>query len=215
MFTTRKRSFALSLGAAAAAGAGMLMMGVGDAASAPESQAKVGQKAPDFTVTDYMGKEHTLSDYTEQGKAVVLEWFNPDCPFVKKHYRDDTMTMNSMRQEMAEEDVVWLLVNSGREGHPTTGTQRMADVANEWDINSPILLDFSGEVGKAYGAKRTPEMYVIDSSGVLVYHGAIDDRADAQAPGKKNYVRNALSQTLAGETVTMPETKAYGCSVKY
>ncbi|MHA7812277.1 MAG: thioredoxin family protein [Phycisphaerales bacterium] len=189
------------------------MMGAGTVDQ--NKPAEVGAKAPDFTLVDINGDKHTLSDYTAKGHTVVLEWFNPDCPFVKKHYRDDTGTMLNIQQEMKDEKVTWLLVNSGREGHSTTGVERNTKAVNDWGITAPVLLDESGKVGMSYGAKRTPEMYIIDAQGTLRYHGAIDDRSDAAAPGKTNYVRNALQQVLAGETVSKTETKAYGCSVKY
>ena len=189
------------------------MMGAGTVDQS--GPAEVGAKAPDFTLVDINGKEHTLSDYTEKGHTVVLEWFNPDCPFVKKHYRDDTGTMLGIQRDMKDEKVTWLLVNSGRKGHSTTGVDRNKKAVDAWGITAPVLLDESGKVGMAYNAKRTPEMYIIDAQGMLRYHGAIDDRDDAAAPGKTNYVRNALQQVLAGETVTKSKTKAYGCGVKY
>jgi peroxiredoxin len=189
------------------------MMGAG--ALQDSKPAEIGAKAPDFTLVDINGKKHTLSDYTAKGHTVVLEWFNPDCPFVKKHYREDTGTMLAIQQDMKDEKVTWLLINSGRADHSTTGVERNSKAVDDWGITAPVLLDESGKVGMAYNAKRTPEMYIIDAQGVLRYHGAIDDRSDAAAPGKTNYVRNALQQVLAGETVTTTQTKAYGCSVKY
>lgn len=206
---TKSRSILFALGAAMTGAMG----GAGDLNGA--GPAEVGAKAPDFTLTDINGKEHKLSDYTEQGKVVVLEWFNPDCPFVKKHYRDDTGTMLKIQQDMKDDPVVWLMVNSAREGHPTTGIERNKSAVKDLGITAPVLLDESGKVGMSYGAKRTPEMYIIDTEGVLRYHGAIDNRPDAAMPGEVNYVRNTLQQVLAGETVTTTTTKAYGCSVKY
>lgn len=206
---TKSRAALFALGAAltgSMAGAGALEAAAG---------VEIGAKAPDFTLTDYNGQEHTLSEYTKQGKTVVLEWFSPDCPFVKKHYRDDTGTMLAIEADMKDEPVVWLRINSGREGHPSTGAERNKKTAAEWDIKTPILLDPTGEVGMAYNAKRTPEMYIINAQGVLAYHGAIDNRKDAAMPGDVNYVRDALQQVLAGETVTTTSTKAYGCGVKY
>lgn len=206
---TKSRAVLFALGAAmtgAMAGAGILEQA---------GPAKVGAKAPDFTLTDINGKEHKLSEYTAQGKVVVLEWFNPDCPFVKKHYRDDTGTMLKIQQDMKDQPVVWLMVNSGKKGHPTTGVERNKTAVNDWGITAPVLLDETGKIGMAYNAKRTPEMYIIDTEGVLRYHGAIDNRSDAAMPGEVNYVRNALQQVLAGETVATTETTAYGCGVKY
>lgn len=209
MKLTKSRAIMFALGAAVTGS----MMGAGNLDQAKPIE--VGAKAPDFTLTDISGKEHTLSEYTAKGQTVVLEWFSPDCPFVKKHYRDDTGTMLAIEQDMKDQPVVWLRINSARKGHPTTGVEHNKEAAQAWGIKTPILLDESGQVGKNYNAKRTPEMYIINKDGILSYHGAIDNRSDASAPGDVNYVRNALQQVLAGETVTTTETKAYGCGVKY
>ena len=145
----------------------------------------------------------------------MLEWFNPDCPFVKKHYREDTGTMNALASEFKDQGVTWLRINSAREGHPTTGKARLEKAIENYNIQTPILLDYTGKVGRTYGAKRTPEMYVIDREGVLRYHGAMCSDKGATNVGDEVYVRSALTAVLAGETVTTPETKAYGCSIKY
>lgn len=177
-------------------------------------KAEVGDKAPDFTLTDLEGKQHTLSDYTEDGKIVVLEWFNADCPYVVKHHqRFDTM--KSLSSKYADKGVVWIAVNSGRKGHPTTGVERNMKAAEGWSIDYPILLDETGKVGKMYEAKTTPHMYIIDAEGTLRYAGAIDNNRSPSTLGDVNYVDQALSQILAGETVTNSETRPYGCSVKY
>lgn len=206
---TKSRSILFALGAAVTG----TMMGAGTLETA--GPIEVGAKAPNFTLMDINGEKHTLSDYTAKGHTVVLEWFNPDCPFVKKHYRDDTGTMLAIQRDMKDEKVTWLLINSGKAGHPTSGVERNTKAVNDWGITAPVLLDESGKVGKSYNAKRTPEMYIIDAEGVLRYHGAIDNDSKASKPGDVNYVRNALQQVVAGETVTKPTTKAYGCSVKY
>ncbi|MCA9274830.1 MAG: thioredoxin family protein [Phycisphaerales bacterium] len=206
---TKSRAALFALGAAVTGS----MLGAGSLEQAKPGE--IGAKAPDFTLVDTDGKEHTLSEYTKQGKTVVLEWFSPECPFVKKHYREDTGTMLAIQDEMKDQPVVWLRINSGRKGHPSTGVERNKQAAADWGINTAILLDDTGKVGMSYNAKRTPEMYVIDAQGVLRYHGAIDNRNDAAMPGDVNYVRNALQQVLAGETVTTTQTKAYGCGVKY
>lgn len=206
---TRKTTVLGAFVAAAAA----LMAGFGASVEAPK--AKVGAQAPDFTLADLTGKEHTLSDFTKDGKVVVLEWFNPECPFVKKHYRDDTQTMNKLVEEFAGDDLVWIRVNSGAEGKEGAGVELNTTYAKKYNITTPILMDMSGEVGKMYDAKRTPEMYIIDTDGVLRYHGAIDNDKGARDPGDVNYVRNALREMMAGQTITTTETKAYGCSVKY
>ena len=209
------KASAAVLAVGALLGGAMIGAGHADREIEQAKPIKIGQKAPDFTLTDLQGNEHTLSEYTQAGKTVVLEWFSPECPFVKKHYRPDTGTMLKIQEDVKEEPVVWLRINSARKGHPSTGVEANKKAAEQWGITSPILLDESGEVGLSFNAKRTPEMYIIDSSGTLAYHGAIDNRRDAAAPGDVNYVSKALHEVLAGETVTTAETKAYGCSIKY
>ncbi len=211
MIRTLKSKRALGLFTAIAASAAM----IGFTASAPEAKAKIGQPAPGFTLVDVEGVEHTLSDYTEQGQTVVLEWFNPDCPFVKKYYRDDTGTMNTLASEYKDRGVTWLRINSAREGHNTTGEARTNKAIEQYNLETPVLFDYSGDVGHAYGAKRTPEMYVIDSQGVLRYHGSMCSDKGAMAIGDELYVRSALDSVLAGETVETSKTKAFGCSIKY
>ena len=216
MTITKTKRFS-TIGACALIGAGAALMGAAgtEAQSKAQSKAEVGKQAPDFTLTALDGSEHTLSDYTDSGNIVVLEWFNPSCPFVRKHYRDDTMTMVNMEKELEGDDVVWLRINSGHKNHPTADHDFNKKAADGWNISSPLLMDHSGDVGRDYGAKRTPEMYVIDDDGVLRYHGAIDNRSDAAAPGDTNHVQKALKEVMAGQTVTTPTTRAYGCSVKY
>ena len=175
-----------------------------------------GKKAPDFTLTDINGKSHKLSDY--QGKYVVLEWINPGCPFVKKHY--DSKNMQALQMEMAQKDVIWLTICSSAKGK-----QGSYD-ADEWKKYSSekgmgstaILLDHAGSVGKLYGAKTTPHMFVINPQGNLIYRGAIDDKPSTDledVPGAKNYVRSALDEAMAGKAVKIAQTQSYGCSVKY
>jgi len=199
--------------------AGITMIGAGamteSTAEAQLKPAQVGDSAPDFTLTDLDGNKHTLSEFTAQGNIVVLEWFNPTCPFVKKHYREDTMTMVNMEKGYEGQDIVWLRINSARAGNSTGDIDLNKQTAEKWGITTPILLDVEGTVGRAYGAKRTPEMYVIDTAGKLVYHGAIDNRPDAAEAGDVNYVKNAVAETLAGKPVSNAENKPYGCGVKY
>lgn len=186
-----------------------------DTVSGP-SRATVGDRAPDFTLRDLDGDMHSLSRYTSQGKVVVLEWFNPKCPFVVKHYRDsDAQTMNELADRYEGEDVVWLRVNSGAPGKQGHGMELNRDVQRDWNIDGPILVDETGTVGRAYGAKHTPEMYIIDTNGTLVYHGAIDNNRGTSEPGDQNYVDQALQDVLAGNDVRLKSTRAYGCSVKY
>ncbi len=181
---------------------------------AAKATAKIGEKAPDFTLEDTTGESHTLSDYTADGKIVVLEWFNPTCPYVVRHHKKMT-TMKDIAADFEEKDVVWLAINSTNEGHPAFGKD--AESIKEWKIEYPVLLDAPGDVGRLYGAKTTPHMYVIDKKGILRYMGAIDNdaRGRKSESDKVNYVRQALDEVIAGETVSEPETRAYGCGVKY
>ncbi|MFG0256818.1 MAG: redoxin domain-containing protein [Phycisphaerales bacterium JB043] len=189
---------------------------IGAPAQADKStKAKVGQAAPDFELYDLDGNTHTLSEYTAQGKIVVLEWFNPDCPFVKKHHKH-LKTMKDLATKYAD-DVVWLAINSGAEGKQGAGTERNRTAVSEYEIEYPVLMDHSGDVGRLYSARTTPGMYIVDTEGVLRYAGAIDDKPSAkphQLPSI-NYVDAALEAILAGTEVEYTETKQYGCSVKY
>lgn len=202
---------------AGVAALGASATGAAIAAQSSDAKAKVGEKAPDFTLMDLKGeKEHTLSEYTKQGKIVVLEWFAPDCPFVVKHYRDtDNSTINNMVREYKDKDVIFLAMNSSHAGHPYGDTDRNKQRVTEWKMSHSMLIDASGEVGKAYGARTTPHMYIIDTDGILRYAGGLDNDSSRNGIGSTNYVRQALDQILAGETVTTAETRPYGCSVKY
>jgi len=168
----------------------------------------VGDPAPDFTLTDSAGNEVSLSDF--EGKIVVLEWLNPDCPFVQRHYKAGTM--KDLATKYDGEGVVWLTINS------TNYMDGAANAKFKADNSLPytILVDQAGDVGHLYGAKTTPHMYIIDGSGSLVYIGAIDDdpRGNKGEPAV-NYVAVALDEVIAGKSVTNAETKPYGCSVKY
>lgn len=180
------------------------------------AQVDIGASAPDFTLTDIRGEAVSLSAYA--GKTVVLEWTNYDCPFVKKHYSGGHM--QALQSEAAGRGVVWLSVNSsaaGKQGH-FTPEQWLARSSEAGVASEKILLDPSGEVGRAYGAKTTPHLFIVDPKGKVVYQGAIDDRPTTNAEdiaGAKNYVRQALDELEAGKPVSEPVTAAYGCSVKY
>jgi peroxiredoxin len=175
-----------------------------------------GEEAPGFTLTDSKGTSHKLSDF--RGKFVVLEWLNHECPFVKKHYSGGNM--QKLQQEYTAKGVVWLSIISsapGKQGH-RTGPQAEADTKDKNAAPTAVLLDPSGEVGKKYDAKTTPEMFVLDKEGKILYAGAIDsikstDSADIAKA--ENHVRQALDAALAGQPVPTPKTKPYGCSVKY
>jgi peroxiredoxin len=173
--------------------------------------AEIGAPPPGFSLTDANGRTHQLSEYLEDGKTVVLEWFNPECPFVKKHHLHNK-TMYGMRA--ANPDVVWLAINSGAPGKQGAGAARNLEAAEEYGMDYPILLDETGSVGRAYGAKTTPHMFVI-ADGMVRYAGAIDDNASPKELGKRNHVAEALKELAAGKEVSVKETKSYGCSVKY
>ncbi len=175
-----------------------------------------GQAAPDFTLTDTQGKTHKLSDYA--GKTVVLEWTNYDCPFVVKHYGSGNM--QSLQQKYGGEGVVWLSINSsapGKQGNYST--EEWASRIDKQGVKAAaVLLDPEGTVGRTYGAKTTPHMFVVDESGVVVYQGAIDDTPSFDAddiPESKNFVKAALDAIMAGMPVAEASSKPYGCSVKY
>jgi len=185
----------------------------GQKQSHSEAMAKVGSAAPGFTLVDTDGKSHNIEDYTRQGKVVVIEWFNAGCPFVVRHH-DKVKTMADTAKKHSDK-VVWLAINSGAPGKQGHGMD--AEAKKNWNIPYPILLDESGSVGRLYGAKTTPHMYIVDTKGMLVYAGAIDNdpKGDKPASEKVNYVAQALDEVLAGKPVSQAETKAYGCSVKY
>jgi peroxiredoxin len=177
-------------------------------AGAAGAAATVGQAAPEFSVRDQDGREVDLGKL--RGKIVVLEWTNPDCPFVQRHYR--AKTMNTLADRFKDRDVVWLAVNS------TSYMDAAKDRAwrTEQGFSYPVLDDRAGAVGGAYGAKTTPHMFVIDKTGTVVYQGAIDDDAAGSNEGSvRNYVAEALDDVTTGKPVRVAETKPYGCSVKY
>jgi peroxiredoxin len=175
--------------------------------------ARLGAKAPDFVLQDINGKQVKLSDYS--GKIVVLEWFNPDCPFVK--YAHTKGPLRTMAQAVSGKGVVWLAINSSgkdRQGH---GVERNRTAAKQFGMKHPILIDESGKVGKLYGAKSTPHMFIIDTKGVLGYIGALDNAPLGAVEGDRpiNYVSQAIKDLSAGKAISTSKTQAYGCSVKY
>lgn len=185
-------------------------------ASVAHAAATVGQPAPAFTLTDSKGKPHALADFA--GRTVVLEWFNHECPFVKKHYSAGNM----QRQQSAAiaDGAVWLVVNSsapGKQGH--VDGAKADGILAEWKATpTAFLLDHDGTVGRAFGAKTTPHMFVIDGDGVLRYNGAIDSNPSADAadiPEATQFVEAALADLAANRPVARATTQTYGCSVKY
>ncbi|PYK80026.1 MAG: thioredoxin family protein [Verrucomicrobia bacterium] len=176
----------------------------------------VGAAAPDFSLPDAAGKTHSLSEY--KGKYVVLEWFNPECPFVKKHYGSGNM--QKLQSEYTGKGVVWLSIDSnapGLEGNLTA--EQAQKVMKDWNTRqTALLLDSQGKAGRAYNARNTPHMFVINPEGKIVYEGAIDSKATpnpADIPSSTNYVKAALDESMSGKAVSNSNTRPYGCSVKY
>lgn len=183
-----------------------------------KSEAKMvapGETAPDFKLKDTEGKEVSLADLTKQGKTVVLQWFNPDCPFVVMHYEKGANTFIDLANKYKDKNVVVLGINSGAKGKQGAGLERNQKAVKDWKINYPILMDESGTVGKSYNAKNTPLTVIIGKDGKIAYYGAIDDGHEGKGPGKNNYAAKALDEILAGKPVTTAQTKPYGCGVKY
>jgi len=198
------------MAAAVALGATLLM---GNAAHAAPA---VGQNAPDFVAKDTQGKQHKLSDFA--GKFVVLEWTNPGCPFVQKHY--DSGNMPATQKSATGKGVVWLSINSTARG---SADHLPAGELDGWmkartAAPTALLLDEDGVIGQAYGARTTPHIFIIDPKGVLVYAGGIDSIPSARVDDIKtatNYVNQALGEAFGGKPISAATTRAYGCSVKY
>lgn len=183
------------------------------AAAAP----KIGEPAPQFELTDTAGNAHSLSDF--KGRTVVLEWTNHDCPFVQKHYSSDNM-QDQQRMAAGEHDAVWLTIISSKPGAQGHVSPERADELTRTRNAAPtaVLLDESGDVGRAYAAQVTPHMYIIDESGTLVYMGGIDSNPSADPadiPSSTQYVVTALGDMQAGREVAEPVTRPYGCTIKY
>ena len=185
-------------------------------AEAALASVKVGEAAPNFSLSGEDGKAHSLADY--QGKTVVLEWTNADCPFVKKHYSSGNM--QSLQKTYTGKDVVWLSVISSAPGKQGAVDAAGAAAIIKAKAASPthVLLDPKGEVGRLFEAKTTPHLFIVDAKGKLAYAGGIDSEASADPADIATatpYVKNALDELLAGKTVTAAVTKPYGCSIKY
>ena len=177
---------------------------------------RVGEAAPQFQATDSNGRTHSLSDY--RGKFVVLEWHNNGCPFTRKHY--ESGNMQGLQKQWTNKGVVWFTVISsapGEQGYVTAAEEN--DYLKQMNASpTAALLDPEGEVGRLYGAKTTPHMFIINPSGTLIYDGAIDSKATTEREdiqGAKNYVTDALQEAMAGKPVATPTSRPYGCSVKY
>jgi peroxiredoxin len=176
----------------------------------------VGGAAPDFSAPDANGKTQSLSEY--KGKYVVLEWFNPECPFVKKHYGPGNM--QKLQAEYTSKGVVWLTIDSnapGTEGNITADQAKK--IMDSWKTKqTALVLDPESKIAKLYGAKNTPNMVIISPEGKIVYEGAIDSKATpnpADIPTSTNYVKNALDESLGGRAVSNAQTKPYGCHITY
>lgn len=183
---------------------------------AVHAAATVGQPAPDFSLKDVTGKPVRLSDF--KGKHVVLEWTNPGCPYVRKHYQSGNMP--ATQKEALAKGVVWLAVNSTEREHPDylKPAALAAWLKERQSATHAVLMDEEGEVGRAYGARTTPHMYIVDPQGRLIYAGGIDSIPSSRAediPKATNYVKAALAEALAGKPVSAAQTRPYGCSVKY
>jgi alkyl hydroperoxide reductase subunit AhpC len=185
-------------------------------ASFSRAEVKTGDPAPPFTLEDIHGVKHSLSDF--RGKIVVLEWINHGCPFVVKHYKKGHM--QALQREATANGVIWLSICSsapGKQGHYSAEEWRKVN-SEKQGAATAVLLDEDGTVGRLYGAKTTPHMFVIDKEGRIAYQGAIDSKRSTDPddiPKSENYVRAALDDLAAGRPVAKPQTPPYGCSVKY
>jgi len=187
-----------------------------EAQPAAAGPAQVGAPAPDFTLQDLDGKSVSLSQF--RGKVVVLEWFNPGCPFVRASHTAGSL--KGLADKYTSDGVVWLAVNSGGKGKQGAGIDANREGVTQFGIHYPVLIDDTGKVGQLYGAERTPHMFVVNPEGVLVYRGAIDNSPDGEGQSPEggklvNYVDGAIGAIRTGAKVAPEETKAYGCSVKY
>jgi peroxiredoxin len=191
----------------------LLLLAVAASWAQAPTTAELGKTAPDFTLPALDGSSVSLAAL--RGKTVVLEWFNPGCPYVKQaHGAGGKLATLASEQP---DNVVWLAINSGAPGKQGHGKDTNLAAAKEWSMKHPILLDESGAVGKAYGAMTTPHVYVIDAKGTLVYRGGLDNAPLGKLEGTsyQNHLSAALADLQAGKPVAVPETKPYGCSVKY
>ncbi|MEO6950319.1 MAG: thioredoxin family protein [Polyangia bacterium] len=190
--------------------------GLAAALCGPALAAEPGATAPDFTLKDTDGKSVHLADY--KGKIVVLEWFNPHCPYVKAAHTKGSLVTYAKKEQA--KGIVWLSINSGSAGKEGSGLANSRAGKVTFGMSNPILLDESGAVGHAYGATNTPNLFVIGKDQKLVYKGAIDNSPDGEGASPQggklvNYVDAALDDLAAGHAVKTPSTKAYGCGVKY
>jgi cytochrome oxidase Cu insertion factor (SCO1/SenC/PrrC family) len=183
-------------------------------ASGAMAQATVGQPAPAFSGVDAAGKPVALADF--KGKYVVLEWTNPECPFVKKHY--DSGNLPATQKAATAKGVVWVSVQTGADGGAQGRSELQAWQASKQSVPTATVIDANGQIGRSYRAATTPHLYIVDPQGKVIYTGGIDSKASANPAdiaSATNYVNQALGEALAGKPVSQPVTKPYGCSVKY
>ena len=188
--------------------------GVGETkAHAAHKKASVGHVAPAFQLKDLNGKKHSLAKY--KGKTIVLEWFNPECPFVVTVHSQGGV-LETMAQKSVNNGTVWLAINSSAKGRQGHGAAKNRAAAKKWRMKHPILVDENGSVGKAYGAKTTPHIFVVDAKGKLVFKGAPDNAPRGKRGGSyKAYLSDALTDLAAGKRVRRAQSSSWGCSVKY
>lgn len=194
----------------------LISIAINSTVATAQSSAVVGEKAPNFELTDAYGETHSLSDF--EGEYVILEWLNHDCPFVRKHY--DGNNMQELQKRYTDEGVVWLSIISsvpGTQGH--LQPEEAQQITQEKNASpTAVLLDVDGSVGKMYDARVTPHMYIINPDGVLEYNGAIDDKPTARLrdlEGAHNYVVAAMTSLRNGDPVEVKTNTPYGCTVKY
>ncbi len=216
MLNRRQIGLAAGMFTAVALSAGAIIASVGSANA--DTPLEIAGIVPDFSGTNSYGEIISLSDF--EGQTVVLEWTNDGCPFVRKHYAEPVNNMQTLQSDAAGDDVVWITVISsapGKQGH-VDGAGANELTTSRGATPAHVILDETGEIGRLYGAKTTPHMYVIEGDSTLAYMGAIDSKRSTQVndiEGSENYVTAALEAVAAGEAVATPSTKAYGCSVKY
>ena len=205
---------ALGVMAISSAYAGDTPKAATETATVASPMAEVGKPAPAFSLPDTDGKNQTLQQYLEAGKTVVLYWFNANCPVVIRHFEVNN-TFGDLYAAYSKRNVAFIAINSTNPNHPQFGGD--VERKSKWSIQYPILLDPAGTVGKMYGAKTTPHVYVITPDGILRYAGGVDNDPQNEMTGKDkvNYVRQALDEILAGRPVSVAESRPYGCGVKY
>ena len=196
---------------------GISVIGAGSSMAAEIADLKPGDAAPNFKLMDTEGTAYQLDDMLNEGKTVILEWFNPDCPYVKRYHAGEqpNPSLSEAYAFAAEHGYVWLAINSAAPGKQGHGVERNDRAREEYGISYPVLLDESGKVGRAYGATSTPQLFIISSAGELLYVGGVDDTRTNKDQPRQKYLLDALVSHQAGDTIELNETPHPGCSVKY